>query len=173
MAKKYFSDNLAEHLANNEINMKTALIKWPFPTCLFIFTSRIVSILCTIFDYPASISAFLTVHRARDDLPGRNLIICIWHAKLTKSSYLMFQRDYNLVDDGTWEQVLRIDWETLTLYNLDRGRYVNVDDDTTAHQHDDTFSIDGLAVVGIILGKELHKREVLIIQRAHHKISFF
>ena len=36
----HFSDNLAEHLANTEINLKAALIQLPFPTCLFTFTSR-------------------------------------------------------------------------------------------------------------------------------------
>lgn len=38
----HFSDNLAEHLANTEINVKAALIQLPFPTCLFTFTSRAV-----------------------------------------------------------------------------------------------------------------------------------
>lgn len=99
-------------------------------------------------DYSAPILAFLTVHRAGGGLLDRKLIICAWHAKLPESSYLMLKRELYLGDDGTLEQALRTDWKTLTLDNLGMGLYVNVDNDTTAHQHDDTFYTEDLRFSG-------------------------
>lgn len=166
----HFSDNLAEHLANTEINLKAALIQLPFPTCLFTFTSRAVinamhnirgdagrwAMNATGLDYSAPVSAFLTVHPAGVGLPGRKLLICAWHARLPDTSYLMLKRELYLGDDWTLEQALRTDWETLTPDNLGIGLSVNVNDNTIAHQDDDTFYTDGLAFYRIILNAVLY-----------------
>ena len=166
----HFSDNLAEHLANTEINLKAALIQLPFPTCLFTFTSRaVINAMHNIrgdagrwamnavgLDYSAPVSAFLTVHPAGAGLPGRKLLICAWHARLPDTSYLMLKRELYLGDDWTLEQALRTDWETLTPDNLGIGLSVNVNDDTIVHQDDDTFYTDGLAFYRIILNAVLY-----------------
>lgn len=166
----HFCDNLAEHLANTEINLKAALIQLPFPTCLFTFTSRaVINAMHNIrgdagrwamnvagLDYSAPVSAFLSVHPAGAGLPGRKLLICAWHARLPDTSYLMLKRELYLADNWTLEQALRTDWETLTPDNLGIGLSVNVDDDTIAYQDDDTFYTDGLAFYRIILNAVLY-----------------
>jgi len=135
----HFSDNLTEHLANTEINLKAALVQLPFPTCLFTFTSRsAINAMHNIrgdagrwamntanLDYDAPVSVFLTVHPAGAGLPGRKLMICAWHARLPNSSYLMLERELYLGDDWTLEQALKTDWETLTPDNLGIGLKVN------------------------------------------------
>lgn len=166
----HFSDNLAEHLANTEINLKAALIQLPFPTCLFTFTSRaVINAMHNIrgntgrlamnvagLDYSAPISVFLTVHPAGADLPGRKLLICAWHARLPDTSYLALKRELFLGDDWTLEQALRTDWETLTPNDLGIGMSVNLNEESIAHQDDDTFYTDGLAFFRIILNAVLY-----------------
>jgi len=166
----YFSDNLAEHLANTEINLLSSLIQLPFPTCLFTFTSRsVINAIHNIrgdvgrwdmnaagLDYSAPVSAFLTIHPAGAGLPGRKLLICAWHARLPESSYLMLKRELYLGEDWSLEQSLRTDWETLTPENLGIGLSVNVNDGTIAHQDDDRFYTDGLTFYRIILNALLY-----------------
>lgn len=166
----HFSNNLAEHLANTEINLKGALIQLPFQTCLFTFTSRtVINAMHNIrgdagrwamnvagLDYSAPVSVFLTVHPAGAGLPGRKLLMCAWHARLPDTSYLALKRELYLGDDWTLEQALRTDWETLTPDNLGMGMSVNVNDETIAHQDDDTFYTDGLSFYRIILNAVLY-----------------
>jgi len=166
----HFSDNLSEHLANTEINLKAALIQLPFQTCQFTFTSRAVinamhnirgdaghwAMKAAGLDYSAPVSAFLTVLPAGAGLPGRKILICAWHARLPDTSYLMLKRELYLGDDWTLEQALRTDWETLTPNELGIGMSVNVNDDTIAHQDDDTFYTDGLAFYRIVLNAVLY-----------------
>ncbi|ENO78013.1 hypothetical protein B447_14909 [Thauera sp. 27] len=166
----HFSDNLAEHLANTEINLKAALIQLPFPTCLFTFTSRAVinamhnirgdagrwAMNITGLDYSAPVSVFLTMHPAGAGLPGRKLLICAWHAKLPDTSYLAIKRELYLGDNWTLEQALRTDWETLTPNDLGSGLCVNLSEASIAHQDDDTFYTDGLAFFRIVLNAVLY-----------------
>ncbi|MGB9128418.1 MAG: hypothetical protein WCB97_02110 [Thiobacillus sp.] len=166
----HFSNNLAEHLANTEINLKGALIQLPFQTCLFTFTSRtVINAMHNIrgdagrwamnvagLDYSAPVSVFLTVHPAGAGLPGRKLLMCAWHARLPDTSYLALKRELYLGDDWTLEQALRTDWETLTPDNLGMGMSVNVNDETIAYQDDDTFYTDGLSFYRIILNAVLY-----------------
>lgn len=166
----HFGDNLSEHLANTEINLKAALIQLPFQTCLFTFTSRaVINAMHNIrgdaghwamnaagLDYSAPVSAFLTFHPAGAGLPGRKLLICAWHARLPDTSYLMLKRELYLGDDWTLEQALRTDWETLTPNDLGIRMSVNVNDDTIVHQDEDTFYTDGLAFYRIVLNAVLY-----------------
>lgn len=166
----HFSDNLAEHLANTEINLKAALIQLPFPSCLFTFTSPVVvnamhnirgdggrwAMNAAELDYSAPISAFLTIHPAGAGLPGRKLMICTWHARLPNTSYLMLKRELYLGDDWTLEQALMTDWETLTPDDLGIGLTGNLDDDTIGPQDDATFYTDGLTFYRIILNAVLY-----------------
>lgn len=166
----HFSDNLVEHLANTEINLKAALIQLPFPTCLFTFTSRaVINAMHNIrgdagrwamnvgdLDYDAPVSAFLTIHPASEGLPGRKLLICAWHARLPHTSYLALKRELYLGDHWTLEQALHTDWETLTPNDHGIGMRVSLDDDTIAHQDDDTFYTDGLAFYRIVLNAVLY-----------------
>lgn len=166
----HFSDNLAEHLANTEINLKAALIQLPFSTCLFTFTSRVVinamhnirgdagrwAMNAAGLDYSAPVSVFLTMHPAGAGLPGRKLLICAWHARLPDTSYLMLKRELYLGDDWTLEQALRTDWESLTPNDLGIGMRVDLNEDTIAYQDDDTFYTDGLGFYRIVLNAVLY-----------------
>lgn len=166
----HFSDNLSEHLANTEINLKAGLVELPFPTCLFTFTSRaVINAMHNIrgdagrwsantngLDYSAPISAFLTMHPAGANLPGRKLLMVAWHARPPTKSYLMLKRELYLGEDWTLEQALRTDWEKLTPDDLGIAMHVNVDNGTIGDQDDDTFYTDGLAFYRIILNAVLY-----------------
>ncbi len=166
----HFSDNLAEHLANTEINLKAELIHLPFSTCQFTFTSgTVINAMHNIrgevgrramntdgLDYSAPVSAFLTIQPAGNNLPGCKLLICACHARLPDISYLMLKRELYLGDSWTLEQALRTDWETLTPENLGIGLSINLNDENIAHQDDDTFYTDGLAFYRIILNAVLY-----------------
>ena len=166
----HFSDNLAEHLANTEVNLKGPLIQLPFPSCLFTFTSSAVvkamhnmynpnrekKYKSNMLDYSAPISAFLTMLPATEGLVGRRLIICAWHARYPDVSHIMLKRELFLGDDWTLEQALRTDWETLTPENAGSGLCVNIKDDTVTTEHDDPFYTDGLAFYRIILNAVLY-----------------
>lgn len=166
----HFSDNLAEHLANTEINLKAELIQLPFPTCQFIFTSRAVidamhnirgdvglkAMNVPAIDYSAPVSVFLTMLPPSAGLSGRKLIMCAWHARLPDRSYLGLKRELYLGDNWTLEQALRTDWETLTPDDLGIGMKINLNEETIAHQDDDTFYSDGLAFYRIVLNALLY-----------------
>ena len=166
----HFSDNLVEHLANTEINVKAALIQLPFPTCQFTFTARAainamhnirgqagrLDINAAGLDYSAPISVFLTVHPTDDELRGRKLIIKAWHARLPNTSYLALKRELYLGDNWTLEQALRTDWGTLTPNDLGSGLSVDAEGASVGLQADDRFYTDGLAFYRIVLNAVLY-----------------
>lgn len=53
-------------------------------------------------------------------------------------------------------QALRTDWETLTPNDLGIGMSVNLNEESIAHQDDDTFYTDGLAFYRIVLNAVLY-----------------
>jgi hypothetical protein len=36
----FFGENLSDHLANTELNVSADIIRLPFESCMFVFTSR-------------------------------------------------------------------------------------------------------------------------------------
>lgn len=166
----YFSDNLTEHLANTEINMKANLIELPFQTCMFTYTSKAaINVMHNIrgydgrwdmntngLDYSAPVSVFLTLHPAGAGLAGKKLLIVATHAKLPNKHYLMLKRELYLGEDWNLEQALRTDWETLTPNDLGIAMRIDVEAQTIEHQDDDTFYTDGLAFYRLILNSILY-----------------
>jgi len=173
LAKKktfHFSNNLSDHLANTEINLKAALIQLPYSTCLFTFTSPSVikamhnirgdegrlSMNTSGLDYSAPVSVFLTVYPTVEGLSGRKLMISAWHARSPDTSYIMLKRELYLGDDWTLEQALQTDWETLTPDNHGIGLRIDTTENIIENQDDDTFYTDGLAFYRIILNAVLY-----------------
>jgi len=166
----HFSDNLSQHLANTEVNVKASLVQLPFAACLFTFTSRaVIDAMHNIrgdagrwdmntvgLDYDAPVSAFLTMHGPRDGLLGRKLIVVAWHARPPIKSYIMLKRELYLADDWTLEQSLRTDWETLTPEAVGRGLFIDTGEDTIQACDDDKFYTDGLSFYRIILNAILY-----------------
>lgn len=166
----HFSDNLAEHLANTEINLKAALIQLPFQTCLFTFTSSaVVNAMHNVrgpagrvamntagLDYSAPISAFMTVRPAGSGLPGEKLVICAFHARLPGAGYLMLKREIYLGENWTLEQALHTDWKSITPENYGRGYSLNTNEDVIEPQEDKTFYTDGLMFYRILLNAVLY-----------------
>lgn len=166
----HFSDNLSQHLANTEINLKAKLVQVPFTSCLFTFTSRdVVNAIHGIrrdagrwdmnnlgLDYDAPVSVFVTMHGSKDGLPGRKLIIVAWHARPPAKSYIMLKRELYLADDWSLEQSLRTDWETLTPNAIGRGLFVDSASDSIQSVDDDAFYNDGLGFYRIILNAILY-----------------
>jgi len=166
----YFSDNLSEHLANTEINLKAGLVELPFPSCLFVFTSPAVinamhntrgkggrwDMNDNSLDYTAPVSVFLTMHPADADLPTRKLVIVAWHARLPENSYLMLKRELCMEEDWTLEQALRTDWEKVDPENHGEGININFSKEVYTAQADSMFYTDGLAFYRIILNAILY-----------------
>ncbi|MBT2336536.1 hypothetical protein J7E49_21815 [Variovorax paradoxus] len=169
----HFSDNLAEHLAHTEINLKAGMVDLPFTSCLFTFTSRAVinamhdtrlgssggadpNRNVAGVDYSAPISAFLTMHPADAGLPGRKLVISAWHARVPGNVYFMLKRELYLGDDWTLEQALRTEWETLSPQTATAGLNIDTIDGVVSHQGDETFYTDGLSFYRILLNAVLY-----------------
>ncbi len=166
----YFSDNLAEHLANTEINLKTGLVELPFPTCLFVFTSPTIinamhntrgaegrrQINTTGLDYSAPVSVFLTMHPADNDLPGRKLLMVALHARQPSNSYLCLKRELYMDENWTLEQALHTDWEKISHKNAEQGISLNTVEGTTSEADDKKFYADGLLFFRIILNSVLY-----------------
>lgn len=165
----HFSNNLSEHLANTEINIKTDLVELPFETCLFVFTSPVVinamhNILgdkgrwdmnVSGIDYSAPVSVFATMHPGSEELPGRTLVMLAWHARQPNQSYLMLKRELYMEDGWTLEQALRTDWAKVNPEFATEGLRINAADGID-HQDDKTFYTDGLGFYRIILNAILY-----------------
>ena len=184
----YFSNNLSEHLANTEINLKASLIQLPFQCCQFTFTSRAaidamhnirgadgrIAINRSELDYTAPVSVFLTLLPSQNGLSGRTLLINAWHAR-QPNSYLMLKRQLHLDDDWTLEQALRTDWENLTPDNLGVGLNIEAGNEKIHHQDDDRFYTDGLFFFRFVLNAVLYlsseKAEIGGVQNPRHAIQ--
>lgn len=165
----HFSDNLAEHLANTEVNVKTELIELPFPSCLFVFTAdAVVRALHNIrgesgrwdsnvsgLDYSAPVSVFLTTLPAAP-LPGRKLLMVAFHARLPGKSYLALKRELYLGEGWTLEQALRTDWERLTPDDLGAGYRIDTVEQTFETAGDGAFYTDGLGFFRTVLNAVLY-----------------
>jgi hypothetical protein len=166
----HFADNLTEHLANTEVNLKSALIQLPFSSCMFTFTSRSAinalhnirgnagrwDVNVTGLDYSAPVSVFLTMLPPDDNLPGRKLVICTWHARMPAKCYVMLKRELYLHDEWTLEQSLRTDWKNLIPDMEHIGKSVSSDDGTLEPINDNLFYTDGLAFYRIVLNAMLY-----------------
>lgn len=171
--KKVFhvTDNLSEHLANTEINLKSNLVQLPFPACMFVFTSRTaVRAMHNIrgssgrrdmnkdrLDYDAPISVFLTERPSPvDTLKGRNLIICAFQAKPPATALMTMKREIFLGDDWSLEQSLRTNWDELKPDAEKAGMTIGASEGVIEPLNDDTFYTDGLAFYRIVLNTLLY-----------------
>ena len=161
----HFSENLSDHLANTEINVKSTFIQLPFPTCLFTFTSRsVIDAMHSIqgntnfldLDYSAPVTVFLTMHPMNKDLPGQKLLLHAWHAKMPNISYLTIKRELYLGENWTLEQSLRTDWKSLTPNEVGSGINLNSDENSISYLDDKIFYTDGLSFYRIILNALLY-----------------
>jgi len=171
----HFSDNLTEHLAHTEINLKAGMIELPFASCLFAFTSRtVINALHDArtgggdsagadpgrnvpgLDYSAPVSVFLAVHAADGGLPGRKLVMATWHARGPDRIYCVIKRELYLGEDWTLEQALRTNWESLSPNTATAGLNIDTMDGTVTHQGDEAFYTDGLLFYRIVLNAVLY-----------------
>lgn len=158
----YFHDNLAEHLANTEINLKTGLIELPFPTCQFIFTApAVINAMYGIgnhdaYYYSDPVSVFITMHPANTDFPYRKLMMVAFHASISNGSHLFIKRELCMDDSWTLEQALRTDWLQLTPDNHGHGTCINNVDGTSRIANDKDFYTDGLLFFRIVLNAVLY-----------------
>ncbi len=170
----YFNDNLADHLANTDINMKADDIELPFASSQFIYTSEsVINAMHNIrgadgrkyintgqLDYKAPVSVFVTLHNSSNpNLPGRKLVITAFHAKCPNKSYQMLKRELYLGDGWTLEDALRTDWEKLTPNEVFGGLNINLDSQSESVNEavsDEIFFKDGLHFYRIILNSILY-----------------
>lgn len=172
----YFGDNLAEHLAHTEVNLKSALIELPFPSCMFVYTSpAVVNAMHNIngdegrlkmntagVDYTAPVSVFISLInevRSISDKDfianGRKLLITAFHSRLPDNSYLCVKRELFLGDDWDIERSLRTDWEKI-LPDGDCGVTTIRPDGNITESSDEVFYKDGLSFIRIIINSILY-----------------
>lgn len=150
----YFSNNLSEHLANTEVNIKSSFLQLPFTSCLFIFTSpsvakamyRIHGEEVADVDFTAPISVFLTILPAGEGLSGRRLLLCAYHSRYPDNLYFHIKRELYLGDDWTLEQALHTDWNNL----------IPPESCELSSEDDSRFYTDGLHFFRIIVNAVLY-----------------
>lgn len=164
-----FSDNLSDHLANTALNVKADMIRLPFPSCQFQFTSpAFINALYNLkgdagrkmmnqnaIDYSAPVSVFLTMLPAAP-LKGEKLIMCAFHARQPDKCYMATKREIYLGEDWSLEQSLRTDWETLTPDNLGIGMNVDLEGESVAQEGSEVFYTDGFAFFRAVLNAVLY-----------------
>lgn len=164
-----FSDNLGDHLANTEINLKADLVRLPFSTCLFQFTSKSVidalhnlrgekgrvAMNRSAIDYGAPVSAFLCVLPAAP-LPGHKLLIAAFHARQPDKCYMAVKREIYLGEGWTLEQALRTSWETLTPESLGPAIAIDAEENQVGPSHEESFYTDGLLFFRTMLNAVLY-----------------
>lgn len=163
----HISDNLAEHLANTEVNVSAEMIQLPFRTCQLVFTARsAVSALYALrggdaqayspdLDYSAPVSVFVSEVSAAP-LPGRKLLICAYHSRLPDRTYMFVKRELYLGERWSLEQVLRTKWEELTPDDLGVGFEAGPGDVEFVPAGSDRFYSDGLTFFRIVLNALLY-----------------
>ncbi|MBS0044160.1 hypothetical protein KFE26_17905 [Shewanella sp. M16] len=166
----FFNDNLAEHLANTDINMMAEDIEIPFPSCLFVYTAEsVINAIHNIrgvdgrmdmnadsIDYKAPVSVFITLHDVNHkNLRGRKLVINAFHSRYPNKSYQMIKRELYLGNGWTLEDSLRTNWEDLTPDDVCGG--LNISGQLVNDQlSDEVFYQDGLLFFRIILNSILY-----------------
>lgn len=170
----YFNDNLSDHLANTDINMKADDIEMPFASCQFVYTSEsVINAMHNIrgkkgrkdmntggIDYKAPVSVFVTLHDSNDEnLPGRKLVIVAFQARSPHKSYQILKRELYLGEGWTLEEALRTDWEELTPDSVQGGLSLSLnetEDVVNEDVSDEVFYTDGLHFYRIILNSILY-----------------
>ncbi|MCP1674512.1 hypothetical protein J2T57_001614 [Natronocella acetinitrilica] len=166
----YVSDNLSEHLANTEVNMRAELIQVPYPSFQMVFTSpAAIDALHNLqgregrramhfreLDYSAPVTAELTMLPGTADLPGRSLMILAWHARPPSKGYMMAKRQIYLPDDWTLEQSLRTEWDKIGR-TAPHGGY-SLDDELNVEPYtdDSLFYTDGLLFFRMVMNTLLY-----------------
>lgn len=165
----YLRDGLVQHLACTEMNVTAPLLQLPFPSCMFVFTSReAVDALYRIsssennpdressnIDYGTPVSVFLAMCEPDEVSDQRRLVIVAAHAN-DRNNYMMVKRSLNLPEDWTLEQALQTDWLKL---NEDKGDgYRRRQDETQPLEpiSDEVFYGDGLLFFRIVLNAALY-----------------
>lgn len=166
----HITDGLAEHLLHTELRLPSQYLNLPFPSCIFVFTSRhaIDALYKTRQaedadawnrnpppdDAPITVSA--TMEEPRDALPGRRLRLLVWHSKYPHA-FMAQQRNLYLPDGWTIEQSLHTDWDTLTTASEHAvGGGINASDAGVEKQDDDLFYTDGLLFYRLIVNSILY-----------------
>ncbi|WP_031485769.1 hypothetical protein [Maridesulfovibrio frigidus] len=150
----HFSNNLSDHLANTEVNIKSSFFQLPFASCLFSFTSpAVVKAMYKIhgedvadIDFTAPISVFLTILPVEESLSGRRLMLCAYHSRYPDNLYFHIKRELYLGDDWTLEQSLHTDWNNL----------VPPEANELSTEDDSRFYTDGLHFFRIIMNAALY-----------------
>jgi hypothetical protein len=151
------------------MNVTAPLLQLPFPSCMFVFTSReAIDALYRILssennpireppniDYETPISVFLAMCEPDEVSNQRRLVILAEHAN-DQSNHKLVKRSLLLHENWTLEQVLKTDW--LKLNDGEGNGYSRSleDNDPLEPIADEIFYGDGLLFFRIILNAVLY-----------------
>lgn len=181
----FVRDGLAHNLANTELNVPANMIRPPFDSCLFVYTSptvvrsmyqmhlRKASITeeAFPFDFDAPVSVFVSAHQSSGSIDRPSLVICAWHARPPRTSHILLKRQVLLADGWSLENALRTDWSELDPGSIKENDLLSTNGSDSVVVDDDPFLTDGLQFFRIVLNTILYlssadaeKRERVSVQ---------
>lgn len=157
----YFGGNLSEHLLATELSIDSELLRPPFDSCMFVYTSPSVvdaafsfmKVQATPSDLIQPLSVFVTHLPDKTTFNGRKILMGVTHWNGNNCSFYV-KREVAIRPGWKIEQSLRTDWESLGDTDGEGLRLsVNGDNRTTT---DSEFYTDGLGLFRLILNSILY-----------------
>lgn len=157
----YFGSNLSEHLLATELSIDSELLRPPFDSCMFVYTSPSVvdaafsfmKIQATPSDVIQPLSVFVTQLPDKTTLNGRKILMAVTHWNGNNCSFYV-KREVTIRPGWKIEKSLRTDWGSLGDTDGEGLRLsVSGDNRTTS---DSEFYTDGLGLFRLILNSILY-----------------
>lgn len=153
----YFSDGLVQQLADTEMNVRADLLRLPFPSCMFVFTSRdainsfhkfMPADRELLYDVPLTV--FVSEFQPLTGEDSRCLEIWAFHGadgRLLAGA----SRNLALCDGMSIEEVLKTDW---------RSTHRGAEEESTRGSGIDLFYTDGLHFFRIVVNAILYASSI-------------
>lgn len=156
----FFNDNLTDHLIATELSVDAELVRTPFDTSLFLFSSQSAIDAAYSFlghqaqseDYRYPLSVFVTTLLNKQNPEWRKILMGVSHWRGSQLVFMM-KREVAIRPGWKLEDALRTDWEKLG----DTGEGVFLGLDGTARETDDAeFFTGGLSLFRLVLNAILY-----------------
>jgi len=156
----FFHENITDHLIATELSIDADLVRTPFDTSLFLFSSRTAIDAAYSFlghaaqpeDYRYPLSVFVTTLPDRSNSEWRKILMGVSHWRGSQLTF-MIKREVAIRPGWKLDDALRTDWEKLG----DTGEGVFLGLDGSARETDDAeFFTEGLSLFRLVLNAILY-----------------